>query len=874
MNSLYRLQKKGLYFAARLLPALRLFLRNYARTHRLFRAKKKGRYAYTVVTHVRNNERRLDSYFRSLTGQVLDFRNNITLILVDDGSTDASASIIKNWQSRYPENIRYIYQEEQGRAPALDAGLSQVKTPWVAFVDPDDFVDATYFSHIDDILTRSGREKAKNGPVRMLVCAQTLYDEKANHVLRYKGPVPGSVSLLKKTEELRLDANMAPIPVTVRATLYNTSVPTDGALCFEKSPLQKAEDLLFTVRYLQSLHGGDIIFSSLPRYYRNTSQSQTPGEEAAQSGQRLPKALEECCARLLALSSQKGGALKDGACVYPPVRSALFALLSEYIVALYNTPPQKSLEPGLTEQLFALLREYFQCITPEAVESMGALTAGFETAHTAAVLALFKNQELERQTIFVTRYDFRKQQICLVYYCKAVQAEEVRLSGVAARILYGKSTLNSLGQHPCSLRRQLWVRLSAPGQVIEVFIAGKRADFEIDGKRLPAATVKEALAPFGGSLTCPLAAHGKAPWVFMDRPAQADDNAEHLYRYVRKAMPAQQIFYALQKDSPDWDRLATEGFNLVEPGSRAFDAVLRKADTLLASHFTLFMYAKNLCTINAIAKKYIWLQHGVMENDLSAWLNEIDLDVIVSSTLGEYHSIADDLTPYNASQKDVKPAGLPRHDALVPHMKTHKNTLFVMPTWRRYLQQLARNYTGDALQEKFLASTYGAMWKKLLLSEELERIQKTYAMRILFYPHADLRPFLSCFSLPGHIAVAQPGHGSIQQFLQEAVVLITDFSSIAFEMAFMKKAVLYYQFDPEDFFSKHWKKGYFDYTRDGFGPVCDNPENLLHNLDVLLQRGAVPESVYQKRMEEAFPFRDGRNCERVCRAVVEAHAPC
>ena len=57
--------------------------------------------------------------------------------------------------------------------------------------------------------------------------------------------------------------------------------------------------------------------------------------------------------------------------------------------------------------------------------------------------------------------------------------------------------------------------------------------------------------------------------------------------------------------------------------------------------------------------------------------------------------------------------------------------------------------------------------------------------------------------------------------------MITDYSSVAFEMAYLKKAVLYYQFDEEEFFSgKHWQKGYFDYRKDGFGAVCVS-ENAL-----------------------------------------------
>ena len=68
--------------------------------------KHTGRNNFTVVSAVYNVERYLNDYFQSLTDQSLNFKKNIHLIMVDDGSTDNSAEIIKEWQKKYPHNIR------------------------------------------------------------------------------------------------------------------------------------------------------------------------------------------------------------------------------------------------------------------------------------------------------------------------------------------------------------------------------------------------------------------------------------------------------------------------------------------------------------------------------------------------------------------------------------------------------------------------------------------------------------------------------------------------------------------------------------------------------------------------------------------------
>ncbi|HEG0504089.1 TPA: capsular biosynthesis protein, partial [Campylobacter jejuni] len=62
-------------------------------------------------------------------------------------------------------------------------------------------------------------------------------------------------------------------------------------------------------------------------------------------------------------------------------------------------------------------------------------------------------------------------------------------------------------------------------------------------------------------------AKNKSLWLFADMPFRADDNAEHLYRYVMKNHLKQNIVFVLRKNSHDYKRLKKEGFKLVDPKS-------------------------------------------------------------------------------------------------------------------------------------------------------------------------------------------------------------------------------------------------------------------------------------------------------------------
>ncbi|EGC6736796.1 glycosyltransferase, partial [Campylobacter coli] len=157
-----------------------------------FKPKKhKGFTQYAIISAVYNVEKYLDDYFNSIINQRLDFKKNIFMILVDDGSTDNSAQIIKKYQKKYPKNIVYLYKENGGQASARNLGLKYMQEndyqiPWVTFTDPDDFLDRNYFYEVDKFLATH-----KANDICMIGCNVIFYYEKQklykdNHALNFK----------------------------------------------------------------------------------------------------------------------------------------------------------------------------------------------------------------------------------------------------------------------------------------------------------------------------------------------------------------------------------------------------------------------------------------------------------------------------------------------------------------------------------------------------------------------------------------------------------------------------------------------------------------------------------------------------------------
>ena len=98
----------------------------------------------------------------------------------------------------------------------------------------------------------------------------------------------------------------------------------------------------------------------------------------------------------------------------------------------------------------------------------------------------------------------------------------------------------------------------------------------------------------------------------------------------------------------------------------------------------------------------------------------------------------------------------------------------------------------------------------------------------------------------------------MQKLLKESNILITDYSSVQFDFAYMDKAIIYFQFDEKEFYSKHYSKGYFDFKTMGFGPVCKTKEEVVEAL-----KNNQNKSFYQERASSFFKYRDYNNSERI-----------
>ncbi|MBX0419185.1 CDP-glycerol glycerophosphotransferase family protein, partial [Campylobacter coli] len=521
---------------------------------------------------------------------------------------------------------------------------------------------------------------------------------------------------------------------------------------------------------------------------------------------------------------------------------------------LVNSPEKLSfMSENEKQRYLELLDQNFSYIDKNTILDFYKIP-GFNFFYQVGILNCFKNEKPPFQITYIEDYDPYKEQILITYYTGDDEdIESILVDGEEVYADYEKIVKYDFLDRVFCYQKRLWIHIPKNAKdKLENFIDGEQSKISFNGKHHQNVNIQDIRKEFQKRLP------KSNIWLLMDRDYEADDNAEHLYRYIMQNHPEQEIVFVLRKESSDWKRLEKERFNLIEFGSFEFERIIKKASKVISSHCDEY-----LMRYITPRQQFIFLQHGIIKDDLSKWFNSKKIDLLITSTKTEYDSIVNDYNRYKFGKKEVILTGLARHDALLKNNKNDTKQIFIMPTWRKNIVgNVAKSDIKD-LKEYFKRSEYFQKWNSLLNNNNLKKLCELYSYAIVFNPHPYIMSYLKEFNISSYIKIANKNE-SLQKLFCDSSLMITDYSSVAFEMAYLEKPVLYYQFDKEEFFTSHtYQKGYFDYKKNGFGSVVENEENLLKELEILLKNNCKPFGVYKDNIDLTFVFKDCRCCERI-----------
>ncbi len=128
---------------------------------------------FSVIIPTYNRGNFISKPIESIIGQSYE---SWELLIVDDGSTDDTAQIVKTYAA--DKRIRYIYQQNQERSAARNTGIKHAKGKYICFLDSDDYYLP---EHLESFHKKIVLE---NYPVAVLYC--DTYEDLNGRLLRHE----------------------------------------------------------------------------------------------------------------------------------------------------------------------------------------------------------------------------------------------------------------------------------------------------------------------------------------------------------------------------------------------------------------------------------------------------------------------------------------------------------------------------------------------------------------------------------------------------------------------------------------------------------------------------------------------------------------
>lgn len=876
-------------------------------------------YQFSVVIPVYNVEQYLEETILSVVNQSIGFEKHIQMILVNDGSPDGSEAICKKYEELYPDNVVYVKQENAGVSAARNRGMEYVKGEFVNFLDSDDKWSRNAFRDAASFFERNGDEID-------IVAGRIQYFEKKDdyHILDYKFDEDKVVDIM--TDYTYIQLSMATTFIrscalsgksfdsrirygedcilintilldkcrygVLRDCVYFYRMRNVGNSAMQntvrtKSFYQETEKLVFQelLKMSEQKFGRVIEYIQYLVMYDTKWRLRAPIPEGVLSEQEEQEYKEGLVSIL--------GQIEDHIIVEQKNCTSLHYKLALDMKYGRDIAEEITYENGLVcfhdLRLTHIARRKllfidFIEIKDNAVNILGE--TDYWLPEKDYVIA-FEDQDKNRYEVeFFEIHHYDKYGVNGLYggrrgYHVTIPLKKLsrfkplfiyRKNDVCVpEVYYGKfSGLTYCMDNSYTINGKYLLKRKGKGIAIQKLTEKRYRYSEKKYCQELKALGEKKMLFYRNALRLFKKFHKKKIWLLSDRINIARDNGEALFKYLNTIDTGNVLpVYTISKESEDYRRLKKIG-RVIPYDSFLYKMYFLAADKIISAHIDEYVinafnldreYMKNLYKFD-----FVFLQHGLTKDDLSGWLHKYNknINLFVTGAKPEYDSVI--RGDYFYTEREVKLTGFPRFDNLVGG-KTKKQ-IIILPTWRKALANSIDPATGERIyNSEFKNTRYFQFYNRLISDEKLLSCMREHGYTGKFCLHVNHMEQIGDFEGNDVIKI-QDGNLDYQKEFIENALMVTDYSSVAFDFAYMKKSLVYAQFDRQEFFEGQvYDEGYFDYERDGFGPVCYEYEELVEKVILAIERDCLMEELYEKRVDSFYYKTDRKNCERVYRAI-------
>ena len=873
--------------------------------------KQNNRFLFSVIMPVYNTELFLREAVDSVINQTLGFRENIQIIFINDASTDSSHEICESYKKQFPDNIVYYELEKNsGVSVARNKGIEFIEGEFVAFFDSDDIWPEDAFEKAYRFFCEH------NDEIDVISCRMRFFGYKDDYFQgvdgKFSSGIDRVVDLREECTALHHGVSSSFIRATcVKAMRFDSSLTSgDDSKFLNTVILQRLKyGLLASVEYMYRKHSrisvvskryhtknfyleidrtlqyfidlstelyGEVVrFIQFLMIYNISSRMLNPidttiltEQEVAEYKDKIKRYLSYIDDDIIESSPYLHRAHKIFAMglkhedLYETMElrnkvlyyhdTAVFSLRSKKIVKIDILDVE-----GDVLKLYGSFDFKLQCDENAFYFSDGennyhVAYDQYTTSKSSLGEEIYKQRGYsveipikKDKTVITARIDYRGETIDLnVDFREFVPIGEFEHSYFQKDELLVKKKKSKLIVHRETRRRRF------ERKYLRELIKG--GYFSMACLRVLVILNKKFLK-----------ARKKEIWLFGDRIYLADDNGEFFYDYVQsRKNPRISSYYMVTDDSQDLSRMKKKARCLIY-NSFKYEMMLYLAKYCLVSVRRL-PPGKYDEFFRDMRYETIYLKHGIDGTDVSRFVSRLKVNdrVYLASSKGEYESCISG--NYGYTEREIKLTGLARDDLLYQIRDESKKIICIAPTWRMYMALPIDLTTQRRDYDTFFRfSEYYQFYNSLINDERLLKVMREHNYTGIMQLHPNLMLQADDFETNDVFTLQDTRNKRFVEKYQGVDLCLTDYSSIAFEYALMGRSVIYAQFDKEKFYQTQYKEGYYDFERDGFGPVCYNLEDTIDALIEAIENDCRVEEKYAKRRDEYFGPFDGRNCERI-----------
>lgn len=354
--------------------------------------------------------------------------------------------------------------------------------------------------------------------------------------------------------------------------------------------------------------------------------------------------------------------------------------------------------------------------------------------------------------------------------------------------------------------------------------------------------------------------HRRHIWLVYEKFCSlAQDNGYAFFSYCMQQSDAKKhIYYVMDPSSPEYGKLAEYQHNVVDFMSFRHMLYALAASIYIGSDAKSHLYQwrpKPSVVRKLIARRPIFfLQHGVTAFKRVDYLfgkrGSSPMTYFLTTSHAEQNVVVDN---FGYDSRHAPVLGFSRWDLLQNTADPSHPTILLMPTWRQWLE--------DVDDQTFLGSEYYQMYSSLINSPQLAEFLEQHNATLKFFIHPKMSAQLRHFgSISKSIELIDLGSAPLNELIMECSMLITDYSSVAWDVLYMDKPVAFYQFDQARYIDE--VGSYIDLNKALPGPLAKTEDKLIAALNKCADRGFTLDKKSKKRASKWFDFRDDRNRKR------------